>query len=77
MQQNITIELGELREDILKQLVSSGIISQQGLIVNGNGVIMNKLDTLIDCVKKTNNALYHLESKVESVMAHQGIVVKI
>ena len=45
-----------------------GLLTDQGLLVNGIGITNKKLDELIKILNKQTNTLIHMENKVEALM---------
>lgn len=77
MEEKISIvDLSKIQNPILKELVELGIMTEQGIKVNGVGIIINKLEEINKSVCKVSNALYHLETKVEMIMGKMGIEIK-
>jgi len=60
------VDLNKIQNQILNELVNSGVITKQGIRIMGNGVIINELGELVNLNKKILNSLYHLESKIEA-----------
>lgn len=58
-------DLSKIQNQVLKELIESGIITEQGIRVNGVGIIIKKLDRLIELIDKANTRLYYIEKKLE------------
>ena len=54
-------------EEIKKLLTENNIISKDGLKVNGIGILITKLDKLIEMTDKTNLKLYYLEKRLDEI----------
>lgn len=61
------VDLNKIQNQILNELVNSGVITKQGIRVMGNGIIINKLDEMVNLNKQILNSLYHLESKIKAL----------
>ena len=55
-------------EEIKKLLIENKIISKDGIKVNGNGIIIKKLDKMIEMQDKTNLKLYYVEDKLKKIL---------
>ena len=54
-------------KEIKKLLTENNIISKDGLKVNGIGILITKLDKLIEMTDKTNLKLYYLEKRLDEI----------
>ena len=54
-------------KEIKKLLTENNIISKDGIKVNGNGIIVKKLDKLIELTDKTNLKLYYIEKRLDEI----------
>lgn len=50
-------------EELLKKL--KACVGEQGLLISGNGMIIKKLDKLIELQDRTNLLLSFIEKKIE------------
>ena len=54
-------------EEIIKLIKDNKIISKDGIKVNGNGIIIKKLDKMIELQDKAGLKLFYLEKRLEEV----------
>lgn len=54
-------------KEIKKMLIDNKIISKDGIMVNGNGIIIKKLDKMIELQDKAGLKLFYLEKRLEEV----------
>jgi len=54
-------------KEIKKLLTENNIISKDGIKVNGIGILITKLDKLIEMTDKTNLKLYYLEKRLDEI----------
>jgi len=53
-------------EKILKTMIDSNLITEQGLRIQGVGILIRKLERMIELQDKTNLKLHFIEKKLEN-----------
>lgn len=57
------------QQGIIKELISCGLIDEQGVRISGNGIIIKQLGDLKVLVDKTNLKIYGLGKDIEKGLA--------
>lgn len=60
-------DLSKIHSQVLSELVDSKIITEQGVRLQGMGILIRKMERLIELVDKTNNFLFHIEGKIDKI----------
>ncbi len=64
------IDLGKINNPILKELIESKLITEEGLRIQGMGIVIRKLEALESRLDKTNLKIYNLTKDINRVMKH-------
>jgi len=59
------IDLSKIKNPILKEMVDCGLITEQGIRIQGIGILIRKIEELQDLQDKTNLKLHFIEKKIE------------
>ena len=59
------VNLTKIKNPILKELIESKLITEEGIRIQGIGIVIRKLEKLWDVIDKTNLKLHHIEKKLE------------
>jgi len=53
-------------DEEIKKLIES-IVTKDGLKVSGNGIVIKKLEKIVELVDKTNLKLFYLEKRLDEI----------
>lgn len=60
-------------EEEQKEKQLKDIITENGLLVSGNGIICENTKKIVEALNKLNGILMHLENKVEALMDNDAL----
>ncbi len=55
-------DLGKLQHSIFKEVIDSGLITEQGIRIQGVGILIRKIEALTKMTDSTNLKLWKLEN---------------
>lgn len=76
MEENENVELEKIDNIALRELIAAKVLTNQGLRVMGNGIIIKEIVENNKQNEKILSALYHMESKIDTIREKMGIEVK-
>jgi len=59
------VDLSKITNPFLKQLIDAGLITEQGLRVQGVGILIRKMEKTIDMIDKTNLKIWGLSKDLQ------------
>ena len=65
------VDLKKISNTMLIELINSRIITGQGLRVQGMGILIRKLEKLIQLQSSANSHLHHIEDKIDKLRLRQ------
>jgi len=55
-------------EELKKLILENKIIAKDGIKVSGNGIVIKKLDKMVEMQDKTNLKLFYVEDKLKKIL---------